>query len=61
MEAFVVARLVPESDGFIGFNADQEVSTIVYCESAVEARTIGAARMKTQPELVSVDVLEYPA
>ncbi len=61
MGAFVVAKLVPGTEGFIGFNADEESSTIVYCETAVEARTIGAQRMKTQPELVSVEVLEYPA
>ncbi len=61
MGAFVVVKVVPSTEGFIGFNATEMSSTIVYCETAVEARTIGAERMKTQPELVSVEVLEYPA
>ncbi len=61
MGAFVVAKLVPSTEGFIGFSPAEESSCIVYCESPVEARTIGAERMNTQPELVSVDVLEYPA
>ncbi len=61
MGAFVVAKVVPDTTGFVGFSATEMSSTIVYCETAVEARTLGAERMKTQPELVSVDVLEYPA